>query len=183
MRLSAQAAVDVTTPLGASVLQNDIVKVTGQNIGLNTIKRLTGVLSYEGKYRTSTLNILAEYLGFESWDHVQLNLRPQSSAIYNGNPCIDARLLEIDEALHITWQPNRAILVRHLGKGKYVVVRSRNSKLMEGDRISLSYIARNYPLVVSSIIRNGENLGDYVAGLQGGISARYDRRFIRKKSI
>ena len=46
----------------------DIESVTGEHIGVNTLKRLLGFIDDEREPRISTLDVIARYLGFENWD-------------------------------------------------------------------------------------------------------------------
>ncbi|MDE5807494.1 MAG: hypothetical protein K2H76_05205, partial [Muribaculaceae bacterium] len=83
MLLSKQANCDVTTPHGANILRNDIEARTGENLSINTIKRIVGVIKSDSSPRLSTRDILARYLGFENWKHLQSKVqRPPSSAFY-----------------------------------------------------------------------------------------------------
>lgn len=60
--LSEKSGRDVTTPVGADYLRNDIEATTGEPLSLNTVKRLTGLLPYDSEPRQSTLDILAGYI-------------------------------------------------------------------------------------------------------------------------
>ena len=46
----------------------DIETVTGEHIGVNTLKRLLGFIDDEREPRLSTLDIIARYLNFNNWD-------------------------------------------------------------------------------------------------------------------
>lgn len=170
MLLGKEANCDVTTPHGASILRNDIEARTKENLSINTIKRLVGVIKSDGVPRLSTRDILARYLGYDDWRQLDRTISmPKSSAFYKQRPYIDARDERAGIFLVIRWMPDHAVKIRHEGEGKYAVVESIKSKLQPGDLISLTYIAKSYPLVISEVIRGGENLGCYVAGLDGGI--------------
>ena len=49
-------------------LSLDIESVTGEHIGVNTLKRLLGFINDEREARISTLDVIARYLGFENWE-------------------------------------------------------------------------------------------------------------------
>ncbi|MDE6786805.1 MAG: hypothetical protein K2J46_07195, partial [Muribaculaceae bacterium] len=66
-KLSEKLGVDVSTPAGATWLQLDIETATGERLGLNTVKRLVGVLSSDAKPRVSTIKIISDYLGCPDW--------------------------------------------------------------------------------------------------------------------
>lgn len=66
-KLSEKLGSDVSTPYGASKLKLDIETITGERLGLNTVKRLVGVLSSDVKPRISTIKIISDYLGYPDW--------------------------------------------------------------------------------------------------------------------
>ncbi|MDE5791767.1 MAG: hypothetical protein K2H96_11145 [Muribaculaceae bacterium] len=73
--------------------------------------------------------------------------------------------------LHIFWEAKHGVKIKNLGEGRFVVVASLNSKLQEGDILYLTYLAPNYPMVVSEVIRGEENLGCYIAGIERGLTS------------
>lgn len=172
MLLSKQANCDVTTPHGANILRNDIEARTGENLSINTIKRIVGVIKSDSSPRLSTRDILARYLGFENWKHLQSKVqRPPSSAFYKRKPYIDVLEEPVGNLLHIFWEAKHGVKIKNLGEGRFVVVASLNSKLQEGDILYLTYLAPNYPMVVSEVIRGEENLGCYIAGIERGLTS------------
>jgi hypothetical protein len=73
------------------------------------------------------------------------------------------------QRLVITYAPNRILTIEHLDGNHFQVIASENSKLREGDLLTLSHIVRYYPLLVSEVIRDGKSLGAFTAGKAQGI--------------
>ncbi|MDE6378035.1 MAG: hypothetical protein K2K72_04750 [Duncaniella sp.] len=169
-QLSKEAGRNVNTPEGAAYLRNDIESVTGERVSLNTIKRLTGVIEYNGHPRESTLDIIARYLGYESYSTMIDNTQLRGSAISYHFPFISLRALPIGTLVSFTWDPNRFIAIRHLGNGQYSVEQSINGKLQVGDILTTYHICNRYPFMVDNVVRNGESIGSYIAGAENGIS-------------
>ena len=65
--ITKNLGIDVSTPAGATWLQLDIETRTGDRLGLNTVKRLVGVLPSDAKPRISTIKIISDYLGYPDW--------------------------------------------------------------------------------------------------------------------
>ena len=71
----------------------DIESVTGEHIGVNTLKRLLGFINDEREARISTLDVIARYLGFENWEVLSIyDNRSNSSfessrVIFRGDTC------------------------------------------------------------------------------------------------
>lgn len=168
--LSKKAGCDVATPHGAERLQNDILKVTGERLSVNTVKRLVGVIHYDGSPRLSTLEILAQYLGFPNLHALQAAAECNISGFCLPDNFVDASSLPHGALLHLEWAPDRKLSATHLADGKYKVVEALNSKLKSGDILSLGFVAEGYPLIVREVWRDEENLGSYTAASDGGLS-------------
>ena len=67
-QLKQKSGVDFQDPSDAAQLALDIETVTGEHVGVNTMKRLLGMIDDEREPRVSTLNIVARYLGFADWE-------------------------------------------------------------------------------------------------------------------
>ena len=167
--LSEKSGVNVKTPEGAGILRNDIESKTGEALSLNTIKRLVGLLPYTSIPRQSTLNILAEYLGFSSWQLLTDFIKGTTSGFNTGKTFIELKELPVDFKLKLTWEPDREIIIRHLGDGRFEIEKSKNSKLQETDILTLSQIAPGFPLIAENVVRQGKSLGNYQAAPKTGI--------------
>lgn len=168
--LSERCGCDVTTAAGATVLANDIEKVTGERLVPNTLKRLVGVLQYDYNPRGATLEIIAKYLGFSSWQLFIESINNRISDFEEENPFIEVSGLPQGTEIRFSWEPDREIRLCHLGEGLCEVVEVANSKLAVGDVLQLSQLADGYPLVAKDVVRGDNNLGGYVAAKITGIS-------------
>lgn len=169
--LSKKAGRDVSTPCGSEWLCRDIEEVTGEKVSVNTVKRITGVLGEKGLHaRRSTLDIIAIYLGYDNWLKLKVVLDESSSDFATPAGMIEMDELEKGSILKVCWDPEREIIIRHLGGGKYLVDKSCNSKLKVGDSLQLTQIMVGYPLFVKEVVRSGESLGSYTAAPEFGLS-------------
>ena len=82
---------------------------------------------------------------------------------------INISQLEPDAEIEITYQPNRRLVIKFQGDNTFLVTESENSKLHVGDIIDVDHIVREYPLLVSEVVRDGESLGSFTAGKAQGI--------------
>ena len=169
--LSERAGLCVGTASGAEWLRNDIEKVTGESLSINTIKRITGVIEYEGTHRTILLDIIARYLGYSCWSLLHQVLEERISFFSNENNALTLEKLPPGQLVEICWDPDRKILLRHKKDKIFAVIESRNSKLKESDLLTLSQIAPGFPLYASEVTRNGDSLGTYTAASINGISS------------
>ncbi len=143
----------------------DIESLTGEHIGVNTIKRLLGFIKDEHNPRTTTLDIIARYLGCETWDQLRQLDRVFASSSFTGKRKeVIVRQLEHGRRIRIMYYPKRIVDIEYLGDCHFIVLKSENSKLQQGDQLILTHIIEQYPLLVSDVIRDGESLGSFSTG-------------------
>lgn len=147
-----------------------IEECTHEHLGVNTMKRLLGFISDERSPRLSTLNVLAHYLGFESWHQLV-------ETADDGNSEFDVQVDELrsrdlleNQRVFVSYLPNRELTLVYLGDERFEVVDSLNSKLHVGDIVTISHFILHYPLIVSQVIRNDHTLGNFTAGKLSGLT-------------
>lgn len=148
----------------------DIESVTGEHIGVNTLKRLLGFIDDEREPRPSTLDIIARYLDFENWDLLKCFDDKSNSSFSATEDEIRTIDLFQGQRIKISYLPDRLIELEYGGDGRFVVRESQNSKLQEGDELEIAHIVKGYPLLVSHVRRGGADLGSFTAGKAQGIS-------------
>ena len=148
----------------------DIESVTGEHIGVNTLKRLLGFIDDEREPRPSTLDIIARYLDFENWDLLKCFDDKSNSSFSADDDEIRVSDLVNGQHIQISYLPDRLIELEYYGDEQFVVKKSLNSKLLIDDKLTISHIVKGYPLLVSHVWRDGADLGSFTAGKAQGIS-------------
>lgn len=170
--LKRRSGLDLRAPHEIQLLVNDIELKTREHIGLNTMKRLLGFLDEDRTPRESTLDVIARYLGYDNWQMVSdMEQERFSSAFGSSNDELDMERLSAGSRVHFTCNPEREVIIRYLGNHKFVVERSVNSKLRQGDQLEIWHMIRRYPLHITSVVRRGEHLGPFTAGKVGGLTS------------
>ena len=148
-------------------LSLSILEKTGENLSESTLKRVWGIVSLNPNHRLSTLDILARYTGRKDFRQMVLELKDSSDFI-------SAYRIGSDELangvnLRLEWMPDRQVLLQHQEGDLFTVVDSGTSKLKDGENVHISEFIQGHPLYLSSVVRNGKDLGSYVAGKLTGI--------------
>lgn len=149
-----------------------IQEATGQTLGTTTLKRMMGFVNGPASSRPSSLDIIAQYLGYPDYNLLAKDLG-EDTEISDFRPVesIDSIDLEIGEQIQITYQPNRLLVLTYIGENKYVVNESRGSKLLKGDKLIIAGFYIGFELLVSDVERGGCHLGSYQAAKQGGLTS------------
>lgn len=168
--LSLKAGCDVSSHRGVNILCHDITDKTGEYISLNTLKRMTGILEYDKEHRIDILNVIASYLGFDSWSILDDYLQNKISEFNSSGKFINLVSLPDNKEVEISWNPDRNIVIKHRSGDEYEVIRSENSKLHVADLLYVSEIAVGFPFLVKQVVREGKSLGNYSAAMTEGLS-------------
>lgn len=154
------------------VLALDIKEATGQSISTTTLKRMLGFVNGPAHSRQSSLDIIAQYLGYPDYKSLTLDLG-EISYISEFTPIenISSEDLEPGEQIKITYDPNRTILLSYLGYNLYRIDESYMSKLLKDDKLLISGFYIGFELLISDVERSGKHLGSYIAAKQGGLTS------------
>lgn len=142
-----------------------------ERVSPSTLKRLWRYVGMEVEPRLSTLDALAHYTGFRDFKAFSEDLKSTkmaSSGFFNASR-IDADMLQEGDTVQIGWRPDRVVTLCYLGKRRFIVTASENSKLEAGDKFEIQSIVKGFPLILNEILRNGEKTDSYIAGREGGI--------------
>lgn len=130
---------------------------TSNRLGVNTLKRLIGYILDDRSTNKSTLNILAKFLGFTSWDRywATVNL---DSAWGEDDDAVWIQELPLGTTIEVSYLNRRVVFetVTFNERSALKVLKSMNASLKEEDIAMISKIKRGERLEASKVIR-----GDY----------------------
>ncbi len=162
---------DLRLPSDCEYLSLDIESKTGVRIGATTLKRLLGFAQDERTPHTSTLDVIAQYLGFAHWDELRKIQGKGSSSFSSFDDEVRSADLKVGYEVVFTYLPDRKVRMRYLGSNRYRVMASLNSKLQVGDETEVLNFVLHHPLLVMNVWREGESLGPFTAGRVSGLSS------------
>ena len=140
----------------------------GSLISVSTLKRLWGYIQPQTCPRMSTLDLLAQYTGRDSYAALCRDLLDTSGFISAER--VDAASLGPGTELQLSWMPDRTVRIEALGDKRFRVLDPGKSKLRKGDEFEAGAILKGHPLYIDCILRNGSTLPPYVAGRSGGLT-------------
>lgn len=169
--LRRKSGSDLRLPSDCQLLSLDIEGRTGVHVGATTLKRLLGFVPDERTPHLSTLDIIAQYLGYAHWEELsKVEDKGNSGFKVSDDELRSADLMPEAEVI-ITYLPDREVTFCYLGNNRFCVVDSQNSKLQKGDEVEILHFVLHYPLLVMNVWRNGQELGSFTAGRVSGLSS------------
>lgn len=158
-------------PQQCEALAMAIKEATGQTLGTTTLKRMMGFVAGAASARPSSLDIIAQYLGYPDYNLLVKDLGEDVEiSDFRAVESIDSADLEAGEQIQLTYHPNRVLVLTYIGDNRYVVNESRGSKLLKGDKLMIAGFYVGFELLISDVERSGRHLGSYQAAKQGGLT-------------
>lgn len=141
-------------PQQCEALAMAIKEATGQTLGTTTLKRMMGFVSGPASPRPSSLDIIAQYLGYPDYDLLAKDIGQDADiSDFREVESLDSADLEPGEQIQLTYQPNRLLVLTYIGDNKYVVNESRGSKLLKGDKLMIAGFYVGFTLLISDVER------------------------------
>ncbi len=164
------------TPKDFEFLRERIYARLHVMISKTTLMRMWEYVDEPVKPRKSTLDILAQFLGYQDWDSYHQNtLLPeeqQSSPILSRRLSVAKELVE-RERLRLIWQPDRVCDIEYLGDLQFRVIASENTRLKPGDTFECSLIIEGEPLYLDHLKQDTQQTISYVCGKKSGVMFEY----------
>lgn len=165
----------VKTPKDFTLLAEKIFGRIHVQLSPTTLKRLWGYLNEPVAPRPSTLNYLAQFLGYSNLasfcESVQCPLDPQSHLVIGR--MIAAEQIPLRAHIRLTWAPERVCEIVHEGSGRFSVLHSQKTKLQAGDTFECKLFIEQEPLYLYNLTHLGQAIPAYVAGKKDGIYFEY----------
>ena len=166
----------MNTPRDFDYLATRILDKTKGYIAPITLKRFWGYLGdeYRKKPYRSTLNILAQFVGYVSIEAFEESHAGDSmvESDFLTNDSLQVASLEKNTRIELRWYPDRSMTVVYLGMEMFKVVESVNSKLSAGDTFMMSQIIDGEPLTLRCLVHEGMAPTNYVCGRVNGVKYR-----------
>ena len=156
---------DLSRPSQFDALALDIEASTGEHIGVNTLKRLFGILP-DVNPTEATLQTIAQYLGYGSWPLLCKSVEGKNSEIDSENGAVYPPDLPTGTRIAIDYEPYRHVALAVMKDGICHVEGVNGGKLQEGDMLDVP----GQPFIARRLIRNGQDIGSYTGGIEGGVT-------------
>ena len=168
--LEAAVGRKMRTPRDFDMLNKMISGRVGENVSASTLKRLWGYFPSVEPH-TSTLVILAQFLGYRDWD----TFRNSESGTPPSSPIIGRwldveRELNVGDRVRVTWAPGRVCDIEYMGDLRFPVLAAEQTRLQAGDTFECTAMLEQQPLYLRNLRHAGmREPMSYVCGMQGGI--------------
>lgn len=165
------------TPKDFEMLHEGIYKRLHFLISTTTLKRVWKYLDDGVQCRQSTMDILARFIGYRSYDDYKENAATYAHE-KQSSPVMSRKLnvleeLKAGDRVQLTWHPDRVCEVTYLGRQTFLVENSGNTRIKTGDTFQCSLFIEGEPLYIDNLIQGNRPPVAYICGKKSGI--RFER--------
>ena len=170
-RIRLKVGLEMTRSSDFEVLSQSIKDITRENLGVNTLKRLFGYKTDNVVPRHSTMDIIAQYLGFNNYESLLKELGEDADiSLFTPIDCLELRELQKGTRLRVTYDPNRVFFLTYIGNCNFIVDEIAGSRnILKGDILTIFQMAVGHRFVASGVNRAGVNLGAYESAKFKGV--------------
>lgn len=173
LRKAVEASIprEIKTSYDFNYLSGVINGRTKEKLSESTLKRVWGYVEGYGTINLHTLQVLARFAGYESFEafHEIFSKSNESNEVLGKS--IKSSELKIGDQIFFTWLPDRSCTVEYLGENRFTVLKSANTQLRVGDIFTASYFFIEEPLYLDNLERSGKIYPTYVVGKKTGLTS------------
>lgn len=160
------------TPADFSFMSGVIWERMHEYISPTTLKRIWGYIDGVKQIRYSTLDIMAKFAGFDSWEYYLKKLKteidPPSGMIDNG--IITPQQLQPGDCVLVCWNPDRTCTFKFIGECEFQVIDAEKTHLKVGDTCTISAFVLGEPLMITNLSHMGKTGINYLCGGKDGLT-------------
>ena len=123
-----KSGLSLTIAYQFDLLSTNIFEATGEMLSVNTLKRLFGFLPEVNASKT-TLNILAQYLGYKDWEQMIAVTSGENSELNDNGRTFFLKDLPEGTILEVSYEPQRKLKLQILSDTRCLVLESAGGKL------------------------------------------------------
>ena len=168
---------EMRTPKDFEELRERIYERLHLMVSTTTLKRIWGYLNDNVQTRPSTLDILAQYIGYSNFQDY-MNNKTKYQEVIQSSFVLSRKLnvqedLKVNDKLLLTWLPDRRCEIIYMGNLIFRVLSSCNTRILPGDTFTCSLFIEGEPLYIDNLKQGNKSPVSYVCGNISGI--RYER--------
>lgn len=155
-------------PKDCDSLADSISRECKCKISGSTLKRMFGLIKGTEKPRLWTLDLLANYLNYKSWDDLMNHLTDNKPSVTQKIESVNSKNVNPGFIYQISFGKNISVIIEYTGKNLYEVIEQERTVLLKSDIICIEKIQLHLPLVVKSIQRGKLILDSVLIGTVTG---------------
>lgn len=159
---------EVRYPKDCEALAQHISQHCKTRISGSTLRRLYGFVKGIREPRLYTLDIIAEYVGYKSWEHLLNSFETEETHREKVIERLSPQQIKSAQVVTISYEPKKVVELKRQDN-IFIVVSSNEKKLHLNDEVKFALLELHYPLTFTYVIRQGNSLGRLQVAQVSGI--------------
>ncbi|MGP8214829.1 MAG: hypothetical protein ACLQQ4_04635 [Bacteroidia bacterium] len=162
---------EVKYPKQCEALASAMNAVCGNKISSSTLKRLWGFSkASEGEPRIWTLDVIAEYVGYKSWEELQNDITGNKVNKNKRIESVDSALLKPGKRFTVRFGKVALMKVEYRDKNWFAVMEAHKVSIKTGDEILVEKIQLELPILIKKMKRSGTITNSLIIGGVTGVT-------------
>ncbi len=172
-RVEEREGIKPAAPSDFLALTAHINDVIDGQLNEYTLMRLWGYLRQYKTIRHSTLDLLAKYVGHNSWNDFlsaeRAKLQEESGLV--ARPSIHTQNLQAGDKVRIAWLPDRISTLLYKGNHLFEIIETENTSWSNGETFCCRTFIVGEPLYVDNLTHTDGSVDTcYCVGMQNGLT-------------
>ena len=169
-KIETKYGAPIRYPKDCDALAVAIGKSCKCQISGSTIKRLFGLIKGTETPRMWTLDLIAFYLDYESWDGLVNEITENNSNSPQKIEIILSKGLKKGRSFKVAFGKKIVISIEYTGKGQFLLAETSKTPLKTLDVLEIEKIQLHHPLLIKKVKRNDEIMEGLVLGSITGVT-------------
>ena len=170
-KIEEKSGIKIRYSRDCDILANEIFKKSNCKLSASTIRRLFGFIKSEATPRVYSLDVIAIYLDYPSWDDLIQSLNKSETVTSKIITEIKSSKIKKGDKYQYSCKPSVVVSFECIGNSKFKVIEAKNSQLLKGDLFTASLLALHHPLFILDVERDGKQLGRLIEAKISGITS------------
>lgn len=136
----------------------------------STLRRLYGFVKGIREPRAYTLDIIAEYLGYKSWELLLRSFEKEEKRSEKIIERLSPQQVKAGQVVEVCYEPKKVIELKKQGN-VFTVVSSNEKKLHLNDEVKFTLLELHYPLTFTYVMRQGNSIGRLQVATVSGVTS------------
>jgi hypothetical protein len=170
-RLEEKYGAPIRYAKDCEALAGSIRKVCKCQISGSTVKRLLGIIKGTETPRLWTLDLVAFYLGYGSYNELIAEITESKTTKKERIESLNSKELKKGSIHKIDCGKSSSLLIENLDKGHFLLLEQKKTILLPDDVLEIEKIQMHYPVIIKSIKRNEAYHDGIIIGNVTGVTS------------
>ncbi|OFY85386.1 MAG: hypothetical protein A3F72_03725 [Bacteroidetes bacterium RIFCSPLOWO2_12_FULL_35_15] len=170
-KIEVKAGIRVRYSRDCEILAEKIYEECKCKLSASTLRRLFGFVNGTKVVRGHTLDVISNYLGYQTWDDLIQPLDKSSKLKSKQITELKTSNLKQGDKYQYFYKPEAEVIIEYIGKSTFRVISAKQSQLRAKDVFRANILTLHHPIFILEVEREGESLEKIIEAKVSGITS------------